>query len=132
MAKKIIALSLSPQHSLGARKSRSEKKRRAMQDILDSMPEQIDAIKRERQNAAVELRRFIDESERDALVKRINAARLKRGANPVNGFLWGPEHTVRLSPSVSGNVSLSRVSKQPISAIYPAIEMKVSIEHDRK
>lgn len=55
--------------------SRAERKRLSLQRIFECMPAKIDAIKEQRECAAIELRRFMMAREADEITRRRNAAR---------------------------------------------------------
>ena len=55
--------------------NRAERKRLAVQSIFARMPAKIDAIKEQRECAAIELRRFMMAREADEITRRRNATR---------------------------------------------------------
>jgi len=64
--------------------NRAERKRLGLQSIFASMPAQIDAIKDERERAAIELRRFMMVREADETTRQRNAASHKYPAISVS------------------------------------------------
>lgn len=57
--------------------NRAEKKRLALQRVLDSIPAQIDSINEKRECDAIELRKFMMGREADEMTRLRNSARRK-------------------------------------------------------
>ena len=74
-----------------------EKRRLALQVLLDSIPEQIDAIKAEKENAAIELRSFVAAREEMQEVKRPTRAWLIEDEKPLEGIFLAANHKTYLS-----------------------------------
>lgn len=86
----------------------AEKRRRALLCIFDSFPAQVDAIKNQKENDAIELRRFMVQREKDERMKRSSTARSNRWAKPVTGLLWAPEQKSPLPTSISRTMDFSK------------------------
>jgi len=101
MSKKTGTLPLFKTDAGGTTHKAVDKRRRALEKLFDSMPMQIDAIKHEKENAAIELRRFTAQREKSDTIKQLNRRRLNAEAAPYGGLFEFPVQQAYLSQSTS-------------------------------